>query len=85
MKRILLALALVLTLCQPVSANTNYNICFNSLDADVDGSVTKGEFMVAFPGGDMDIFGVADTDTNGLIGHTEWETWKKEQGFDENL
>lgn len=83
MKTMLMAFAMVLMLCQPATAETNYNVCFNSLDADYDGKMSKGEFMVAFPKGDLKIFDVADKDENGSVAHEEWEAYKESLGFEE--
>nr|WP_321255054.1 hypothetical protein [uncultured Pseudodesulfovibrio sp.] len=84
MKKIFLACVLVLIASQSVSANTNYNVCFNSLDADVNGTITKGEFLVAFPSGKLAVFEKADTNADNAVDHEEWETYKTEQGFEEN-
>ncbi|WP_319582386.1 EF-hand domain-containing protein [uncultured Pseudodesulfovibrio sp.] len=82
MKKLLFALAFALLFCQPVAAKTNYNVCFNSLDADVDGRMSKGEFLVAFSDGDTSVFDQADTDKDGLVSHEEWEAYKTSQGFE---
>jgi len=84
MKKVFLALMLVLMASQSVLANTNYNVCFNSLDADVNGTMTKGEFLVAFPSGELVIFEKADTNADNAVDHEEWEAYKTEQGFEEN-
>lgn len=84
MKKMLLAFALVLIASQSVSANTNYNVCFNSLDADVNGTMTKGEFLVAFPSGELAVFEKADTNADRAVDHKEWEAYKTKQGFEEN-
>lgn len=83
MKKLLLALALACFLCQPAAARTNYNVCFNSLDADTDGSMSKGEFLVAFSDGDTAVFDQADRDRDGVVSHEEWEEYKASQGFEE--
>ena len=82
MKKLILAAAFALLLCQPVAARTNYNVCFNSLDADADGSMSKGEFMVAFSEGDTSVFDQADADKDGVVSHEEWEAYKQAQGFE---
>ena len=82
MKKLLLAMGIVLMLCRPAVAGTNYNVCFNSLDADLDGVMSKSEFMVAFSGGDVAVFDKADKDGNGNVNHEEWESFKKSQGFE---
>jgi hypothetical protein len=82
MKKLFFALAFALLLCQPVAAKTNYNVCFHSLDADVDGHMSKGEFLVAFSDGDTSVFDQADTDKDGLVSHEEWEAYKASQGFE---
>ena len=84
MKKLLFALALVLLLCRPAIAGTNYNVCFNSLDADVDGIMSKSEFMVAFSGGDVAVFEAADADKDGGVNHEEWEAYKESRGFEEH-
>lgn len=83
MKKLLLAMGIVLMLCQPAMAGTNYNVRFNSLDADLDGLMSKSEFMVAFSGGDMAIFETADTNKDGDVTLDEWEAYKKSQGFEQ--
>lgn len=83
MKKVFLAMAMVLMMCQPVVAETNYNVCFNSLDADYDGEMSKGEFMVAFPSGDLKVFEAADGDKSGTVSHEEWETYKESVGLEE--
>ncbi len=83
-KKMFFAIAVVLLLCQPVMADTNYNVCFNSLDADMDGSMSKSEFMVAFSDGDMAVYEVADADKDCVVGHEEWEAYKESQGFEES-
>jgi Ca2+-binding EF-hand superfamily protein len=83
MRKILFAVALVLLLCRPAMAGTNYNVCFNSLDADQNGVMSKGEFLVAFSGGDVTVFEKADTDKDGAVDHEEWEAYKESQGFEE--
>jgi Ca2+-binding EF-hand superfamily protein len=82
MKKLFLALAFALLFCQPVAAKTNYNVCFQSLDADVDGHMSKGEFLVAFSDGDTSVFDQADTDKDGSVSHEEWEAYKVSQGFE---
>jgi hypothetical protein len=82
MKKLLFALAFALLFCQPVAAKTNYNVCFNSLDADVDGRMSKGEFLVAFSDGDTSVFDQADADKDGLVSHEEWESYKTGQGYE---
>jgi len=82
MKKLLFALAFALLFCQPVAAKTNYNVCFNSLDADVDGRMSKGEFLVAFSDGDTSVFDQADADKDGAVSHDEWETYKAVQGYE---
>lgn len=83
MKILLFAVALVLLSSQLAMAGTNYNVCFNSLDADLDGVMSKREFMIAFSSGDVAVFETADQDRNGDVNHTEWETYKESQGFEE--
>ncbi|WFS62892.1 EF-hand domain-containing protein [Pseudodesulfovibrio thermohalotolerans] len=82
MKKLFLALAFALLFCQPVAAKTNYNVCFQSLDVDVDGRMSKGEFLVAFSDGDTSVFDQADSDKNGSVSHEEWEAYKEGQGFE---
>ncbi|XXJ18270.1 hypothetical protein ACR42D_01670 [Desulfovibrio caledoniensis] len=84
MKKLLFALAFALLFCQPVAAKTNYNVCFNSLDADVDGRMSKGEFLVAFSDGDTSVFDQADADKDGTVSHEEWEAYKSGQGYESN-
>ncbi|MCJ2165395.1 MULTISPECIES: hypothetical protein [unclassified Pseudodesulfovibrio] len=83
MKKLFFVLILVCFMCQPVAAQTNYNVCFFSLDADVDGCMSKSEFLVAFSDGDTSVFEQADADKNGDVTHEEWEAYKAGQGFDE--
>ncbi|WP_319541147.1 hypothetical protein [uncultured Pseudodesulfovibrio sp.] len=82
MKKIFLACVLVLIASQSVSANTNYNLCFNSLDADGNGVMTKGEFLVAFPNGDLTTFEEADMNADNTVDHEEWEAYKTKKGFE---
>jgi hypothetical protein len=82
MKKLFFTLAFALLFCQPVAAKTNYNVCFHSLDADVDGRMSKGEFMVAFSDGDTSVFDKADTDQDGLVSLSEWEAYKDSQGYE---
>ncbi|MBG0791028.1 MAG: EF-hand domain-containing protein [Desulfovibrionaceae bacterium] len=84
MKKLLFALALVLLMCRPAMAETNYNVCFNSLDVDLDGVMSKSEFMVAFSGGDVAEFESADTNKDGVVDHEEWEAYKEGRGYEEN-
>ncbi|WP_338669143.1 hypothetical protein [Pseudodesulfovibrio methanolicus] len=79
MRTLFFALAFALLLCQPVAA-TNYYVNFNSLDADADGWVSKGEFLVAFPDGDTSVFDQADTNKNGSVSREEWEAYKQAHG-----
>ncbi|OIQ50284.1 EF hand [Pseudodesulfovibrio hydrargyri] len=81
MKKLFLALAFALLFCQPVAAKTNYNVCFHSLDADVDGRMSKGEFLVAFSDGDTSVFDQADADKDGSVSSEEWEDYQASQGF----
>ena len=83
MKILLLAMTLVFLTSQPAMAGTNYNVCFNSLDADLDGVMSKSEFMIAFSSGDVAVFETADLDKDGGVNHTEWEMYKESQGFEE--
>ncbi|EGB15807.1 hypothetical protein DND132_2604 [Pseudodesulfovibrio mercurii] len=84
MKKLFLALAFALLFCQPVAAKTNYNVCFHSLDADVDGRMSKGEFLVAFSDGDTSVFDQADANHDGSVTHEEWEAYKEAQGFEDH-
>lgn len=84
MKKLLFAMAFVMLMCQPALANTNYNVCFGSLDADVNDSMSKSEFMVAFPDGDEAVFVTADADKDGAVSHEEWEDYKAAQGWEED-
>jgi len=84
MNRYILSLLLVGALCATALAETNYNVCFNSLDADYDGVMTKSEFMIAFPDGDTSAFETADADKNGDVSHEEWEAYKQSLGIEEN-
>ena len=81
MRKLCVALALVWLMCQPAAAQTNYNVCFHSLDADVDGHMSKGEFLVAFSNGETSVFDQADTDRDGRVTHEEWEAYKASQGL----
>lgn len=83
MQKIVFTLIILATLCLPAMADTNYNVCFSTLDADGDGNMSKGEFMVAFSDGDMGVFDMTDTDKDGMISHEEWEEYKAAQGFEE--
>ncbi|WP_207262743.1 EF-hand domain-containing protein [Desulfovibrio sp. Huiquan2017] len=80
MRTLFFALAFALLLCQPVAAKTNYYVNFHSLDADVDGWMSKGEFLVAFPDGDTSVFDQADTNKDGSVSREEWEAYKQAQG-----
>lgn len=82
MKRYLFAMALVMALALPAFGETNYNVCFATLDADGDGVMSKTEFIVAFPNGDVAIFESIDEDKDGVITHEEWEIYKSAQGFE---
>ncbi len=82
MKKILFAATLAVLLCAAAVAGTNYNVCFNSLDADQDGVMSKGEFLVAFSSGDATVFDVADRDENGSVTHEEWETYRESRGLE---
>lgn len=84
MKKMMIAMALIGALCLPAMAETNYNVCFNSLDADYDGGVSKSEFMVVFPNGDIAVFEEADADKDGSVSHEEWEAWKESRGIEES-
>ncbi|BCS89322.1 hypothetical protein [Pseudodesulfovibrio sediminis] len=84
MKKLFFAMAFVSLMCLPAQANTNYNVCFSSLDADMDGSLSKSEFIVAFSDGDMAVFTAADTDEDNVVTHEEWEAYKQSQGWEEN-
>jgi hypothetical protein len=83
MKKLFFTLALFCLMCQPAAARTNYDVCFNSLDADVDGRMSKSEFLVAFSDGDTSVFEQADADKDGDVTHEEWEAYKEGQGFEE--
>lgn len=83
MKSIFLAAGLVMALALPAFGGTNYNVCFSTLDADGDGTMSKAEFMVAFSDGDTAVFDAVDSDSNGAVTHEEWEGFKHEQGFDD--
>jgi len=81
MKKLFLTLAFALLFCQPVAARTNYNVCFHSLDVDVDGRMSKGEFLVAFSDGDTSVFDQADTDKDGSVSNSEWNAYQASQDF----
>jgi|Deesub1362B_J571_1020462.scaffolds.fasta_scaffold80817_1 hypothetical protein len=84
MKNLTLALGLVMIMALPALGNPNYNVCFNSLDADYDGSMSKSEFKEAFPDGDMAVYKAADSNKDGVVDHEEWEDYKASQGWEEN-
>lgn len=83
MKKLCMGMVLACLLWLPAAAQTNYNVCFNSLDVDVNGSMSKGEFLIAFSDGDPSVFEQADRDGDGLVSHEEWEEYKESQGFEE--
>lgn len=83
MKKLCIAMMLAFMLCQPAMAETNYNVCFNSLDGDYDGVMTKTEFLVAFPDGDTAVFEASDSNKDGGVSHEEWEDYKESKGFEE--
>ena len=82
MKRFVIAMALVMALALPAMGDTNYNVCFATLDADGNGTMSKAEFIVAFPNGDIALFESIDTDKDGTVTHEEWEVFKAAQGFE---
>ena len=56
MKKLFFTLALFCLMCQPAAARDQLRMsCFNSLDADVDGRMSKSEFLVAFSDGDTSV------------------------------
>lgn len=82
MKKIVYTLMALAILTVPALAGTNYDVCFTPLDADGNGVMSKGEFLVAFSDGDMAVFDTADADKDGSISHDEWEEYKVAQGFE---
>jgi len=81
MQKLCTALLFGLLVC-PAMAQTNYNVCFNSLDVDVNGTMSKGEFLVAFSDGETSVFEQADADKNGAVSPQEWANYKESQGFE---
>lgn len=77
MKKILFVTALSLLAYLPAIAGTNYNVCFNSLDVDQNGVMSKSEFLVAFSSGDVAVFDTADTNKDGQVSRAEWEAYRK--------
>ena len=84
MRKLCIGLVLACLLWLPAAAQPNYNVCFNSLDADVDGAMSKGEFLIAVSDGDTTVFDTADLDKDGQVSHEEWEAFKTSQGFEEH-
>jgi len=84
MKKVIFALMALAILSLPAMAGTDYNVCFSSLDADGDGSMSKTEFSDGFSDSDMSVFNTADSDTDGTVSHDEWEEYKATQGFEED-
>jgi len=84
MKKTVLILLVLAFMCQPVMAETDYNVCFSTLDSDGSGEVTESDLIAAFPGGGAAVFAAADTDKDGFLDHGEWEGWKENRGFEDN-
>lgn len=84
MKKLILALSLVMLMGLPAMGAPDYNVCFSKLDADYDGLLTKEEFQAAFSGGDMTVFETADADKDGAVSHEEWEEYKASQGWEDD-
>lgn len=83
MKQLLMTICLLAVMAMPALADTNYDVCFSSLDIDGDGSISKSEFLIAFSDGDMELFDEADVDEDGDVTHGEWEEFKAGKGFEE--
>ncbi|QJB55954.1 hypothetical protein [Pseudodesulfovibrio sp. zrk46] len=83
MKKLILSVAMLMAFALPAMAGTDYNVCFNSLDADGSDSVSRGEYLVAFPDADQTMFDKADADKDGALSHEEWEEFKESQGYEE--
>ncbi len=81
-KKIILTITVLLLSSLLACAGTNYDVCFSSLDADGDGTMSKSEFMVVFFEGDTAVFNAADTNMDGGVDHDEWEAYKQSQGMD---
>lgn len=84
MKKMLLIALMTTFLSLPAMAEIDYNLCFNSIDSDYDGEMSKAEFDAAFPGSEPAVFQAADSDKNGAVSHEEWEEYKASQGFEES-
>jgi len=83
MKHLLMTICLMAALAMPAMADTNYDVCFSSLDIDGNGSISKSEFLIAFSDGDMGLFDEADGNEDGDVTHEEWEEFKAGKGFEE--
>lgn len=83
MKKLLFIILMTTFLAMPAMAEIEYNKCFNSIDTDYDGEMTKAEFETAFPGSASAVYQAADGDKNGTVSHEEWEDFKASQGLEE--
>lgn len=83
MKKCLIAMLMVVCFALPAVAGADYDACFNSIDSDYDGNMTKSEFLAAFPDGEEAVFVAADGDKDGVVSHEEWEDFKASKGFEE--
>ncbi|NDV20466.1 hypothetical protein GO013_13705 [Pseudodesulfovibrio sp. JC047] len=79
-KKVFGVVFLLLLAGQPCVASPNYDVCFNALDVDVNGTMTKGEFLVAFPNGELGLFDEIDTNADRAVDREEWMTYIVEHG-----
>ncbi len=83
--KILSILALVVALFGAVPVmSAELGRCFYSMDTNGDDLVDQAEILLAFPDEGTQILAEADTDSDGGVGHEEWEEYKLSKGIVED-
>ncbi|MCG6917236.1 MAG: EF-hand domain-containing protein [Deltaproteobacteria bacterium] len=93
MKRIVIALALTLTLglflgCAKkqkfhqtdLPDPKSYEAHFHEVDSNSDGVVTWEEFITYFPQGELRVFEILDMNKDKVVNHDEWHQFEEAHG-----